>query len=111
MARSWRLAEASGVFSSKQILETRFKNLAQQSIKLANSGRQVSIESNMETSKSIGPEDMAVAPSAGRLAKLRHSVRYPNILASRNAPVLFVLICFLIIADTRCDQVGGTNGK
>lgn len=39
------------------------------------------------------------------------SIRCKNILAVRSVPVLFTLICFLVIANSRCDQVGSANGK
>lgn len=39
------------------------------------------------------------------------SYRYKNILASRSVPILFILVCFLVIANTNCDHASSTNGK
>lgn len=39
------------------------------------------------------------------------SFRYRNILANRSVPILFVLVCFLVIANSNCDNVASTNGK
>lgn len=46
----------------------------------------------------------------GRKSKLV-LVNKRNILASRSVSILFIVVCFLIIANSRCDQAGGTNGK
>lgn len=39
------------------------------------------------------------------------SFRYKNILACRSVPILFILVCFLVIANTNCDHASSTNGK
>lgn len=47
----------------------------------------------------------------GTIVQLMGNYRYPNVLVNRSVPVLFVALCFLVIANTRCDQVGSANGK
>lgn len=51
------------------------------------------------------------AQKMGAEVELIGNYRYRNILANGNVPILFVVVCFLIIANSRCDQVGSTNGK
>lgn len=37
--------------------------------------------------------------------------QYQSLLAIRTFPVLFAVVCFLVIANTSCDSVGTANGK
>lgn len=43
----------------------------------------------------------------------RHLIKMADspLLAKRGVPILFMLVCSLIIVNTRCDQVGSANGK
>lgn len=34
-----------------------------------------------------------------------------NIMSGRGVSILFIIICSLIMANIRCDQVGSANGK
>lgn len=45
------------------------------------------------------------------LSRQAGSLKCKHLLAARSVPILFILVGFLVIANTRCDHVGGTNGK
>lgn len=43
--------------------------------------------------------------------RVRRANCYENKLIGRSMPLLLIIVCLLIIANSKCDQVGSANGK